>query len=172
MTASLAGAAFFVASLIHVPVGFSSAHLILNGLVGILAGWAAFPVIFAALLLQSLLFGFGGLTVLGVNTFTMATGALAALLVFRTCTPASGSGLAAAAAAFAAGAVAVLVAALLTALALGFSEEGFRATAAALLIAHIPVMLAEGVITAIVVRMLRKRNPALIGNAFGEKQNA
>lgn len=44
-------AAFFVASLIHVPVGLSSAHLVLNGLVGVLLGWAAFPSILVALLL-------------------------------------------------------------------------------------------------------------------------
>ena len=74
--AGLVGAAFFVASLIHVPVGFSSAHLILNGLVGIVLGWAAYPVIFVALLLQAVLFMFGGLTTLGVNTFTMGTGVL------------------------------------------------------------------------------------------------
>ena len=34
MLAGLLGAAFFVASLIHVPIGFSSAHLILNGFFG------------------------------------------------------------------------------------------------------------------------------------------
>ena len=50
MLAGLLGAAFFVASLIHVPIGFSSAHLILNGLLGVVLGWAAFPVIFVALL--------------------------------------------------------------------------------------------------------------------------
>ncbi len=36
---------FFIASLIHVPIGLSSAHLIGNGLVGILLGWGAFPAI-------------------------------------------------------------------------------------------------------------------------------
>ena len=78
MLAGLLGAAFFVASLIHVPIGFSSAHLILNGLLGVVLGWAAFPVIFVALLLQAVLFQFGGFTVLGVNTATMGLGALAA----------------------------------------------------------------------------------------------
>ena len=58
---------------------FSSAHLILNGLLGVVLGWAAFPVIFVALLLQAVLFQFGGFTVLGVNTATMGLGALAAL---------------------------------------------------------------------------------------------
>lgn len=41
-------------------------------------GVSAYPVIFTALLLQGVLFEFGGLTVLGVNTTTMGTGALAA----------------------------------------------------------------------------------------------
>lgn len=35
--------AFFVATLIHVPVGPSSIHLVLNGLMGVMLGWAAFP---------------------------------------------------------------------------------------------------------------------------------
>ena len=50
--AGMLSAAFFVASLIHVPVGPSSIHLILNGIVGLLLGWAAFPAILTALLLQ------------------------------------------------------------------------------------------------------------------------
>jgi len=32
--AAILSSAFFVASLVHVPVGFTSAHLILNGLLG------------------------------------------------------------------------------------------------------------------------------------------
>lgn len=64
------------------PIGFSSAHLILNGLLGVVLGWAAFPVIFVALLLQAVLFQFGGFTVLGVNTATMGLGALAAYGIF------------------------------------------------------------------------------------------
>ena len=46
-------------------------HLILNGLLGMLLGWAAFPSIFVALMLQAILFQYGGITVLGVNTFNM-----------------------------------------------------------------------------------------------------
>ncbi|HCK20077.1 MAG TPA: cobalamin biosynthesis protein CbiM, partial [Thalassospira sp.] len=36
-------ATFFVASLIHVPVGPSSVHLIMSGLAGLVLGWTAFP---------------------------------------------------------------------------------------------------------------------------------
>ena len=56
---------FFVASLIHVPIGPSAAHLILNGLCGVLLGWLAFPAIFVGLTLQGVLFEYGGITTLG-----------------------------------------------------------------------------------------------------------
>jgi ABC-type Co2+ transport system permease subunit len=54
-------AGFFVAGLIHVPIGFASVHLVLNGLVGIILGWLSFPAIFVGLLLQSIMFQYGGL---------------------------------------------------------------------------------------------------------------
>ncbi|MDX1739104.1 MAG: energy-coupling factor ABC transporter permease, partial [Alphaproteobacteria bacterium] len=64
-TAGVLSASFFIASLIHVPLGPSSVHLILGGLAGLVLGWAAFPALFVGLLLQAVFFGFGGLTVLG-----------------------------------------------------------------------------------------------------------
>ncbi|MEZ5584187.1 MAG: energy-coupling factor ABC transporter permease [Candidatus Competibacteraceae bacterium] len=48
--AGLLSAAFFVASLIHVPIGLSSTHLVLNSLLGVVLGWAAFPALLIALL--------------------------------------------------------------------------------------------------------------------------
>ena len=153
--AGLVGAAFFVASLIHVPVGFSSAHLILNGLVGIVLGWAAYPVIFVALLLQAVLFMFGGLTTLGVNTFTMGTGALLAGALYRTIARRSDAAvLRNDAAAFIAGFSGVL--------ALAFTSEGFAVAAAALFTAHLPIMAAEGVLTVLVVRYLRRSGNPLV----------
>ncbi len=71
MTALLS-TVFFLASLIHLPVGVSSVHLVANGLCGLLLGWIAFPAILVSLILQMILFGFGGLTTLGVNTLIMA----------------------------------------------------------------------------------------------------
>ena len=72
MAVALLTATFFVASLIHVPVGPGNIHLVLNGLLGIILGWASFPAILVALLLQALFFQFGGITVLGVNVMIMA----------------------------------------------------------------------------------------------------
>lgn len=73
---ALFASAFFVASTIHIPVGIGSVHLILNGIAGIFLGWAVFPAFLIALLLQALLFSFGGFAVLGVNLCIMALPAL------------------------------------------------------------------------------------------------
>ena len=61
-------ALFFVASFVQLPVGVSSMHLMLSGLVGAFLGSRAILAIFVALFLQGVFFGFGGLSVLGVNT--------------------------------------------------------------------------------------------------------
>lgn len=164
-------AAFFVASLIHVPVGLASAHLVLNGLVGVLLGWAAFPSILVALLLQALLFQFGGITVLGVNTFTMGFAAVASWYVFRAvCRLCPGMG-GVRAGAFMGGALGVALAAVLTALALAFTDEGFWLAAQLLLLAHLPVMLAEGLITMFTVSFIMRVHPELLGMAPVQPDN-
>ena len=158
-------AAFFVASLIHVPVGLSSAHLVLNGLVGVLLGWTAFPSILVALLLQALLFQFGGITVLGVNVFTMGFAAVISWYVFRAicylCPGMKGVRVAA----FMGGALGVALAAVLTALALAFTDEGFWLAARLLLLAHLPVMLVEGLVTMFTVSFIMRVRPELLGMA-------
>ena len=47
-TVAIFSATFFIASLIHVPVGPSSVHLLLNGLIGLILGWAASNQFFAS----------------------------------------------------------------------------------------------------------------------------
>ena len=164
-------AAFFVASLIHVPVGLASAHLVLNGLVVVLLGWAAFSFILVALLLQALLFQFGGITVLGVNTFTMGFAAVASWYVFRAvCRLCPGMG-GVRAGAFMGGALGVALAAVLTALALAFTDEGFWLAAQLLLLAHLPVMLAEGLITMFTVSFIMRVRPELLGMAPVQPDN-
>ena len=81
--AALFGALFFMASTIHVHVGISSTHLILNGLAGLFLGWAVFPVFLISLMLQAFLFSFGGLTVLGVNLCIMALPAVVVYYLLR-----------------------------------------------------------------------------------------
>ena len=49
VTAAMLSSVFFIGSLVHVPLGPGSVHLVLNGLLGILLGPAVFPVILTAL---------------------------------------------------------------------------------------------------------------------------
>lgn len=161
MTVGILSAAFFVGSLIHVPVGFSSAHLILNGLVGVLLGWAAFPAILTALLLQAVLFQFGGFTVLGVNAFTMGFSSVLAWYCYRGIISIWPGPTGIRAAAFCGGALGVALAATLTALALAFTSEGFQTAAQLLLWAHLPVMLAEGLITMFTVVFIHRVRPEM-----------
>jgi len=158
--AGMLAASFFVASLIHVPVGPSSVHLILNGIVGLLLGWAAFPIILVALLLQAVLFQFGGITTLGVNTVLMAFPAVACHYLFRKFMFKTDR--AAAVAAFACGFLAVFGGALILGLALMFTEENFFSVAALVIGAHVPVMFIEGVITAFCILFFRKVYPQLL----------
>jgi cobalt/nickel transport system permease protein len=158
--AGMLSAAFFVASLIHVPVGPANAHLILNGLVGLLLGWAAFPAILVALVLQAILFQFGGITALGVNTMIMA---LPAVLCYIVCSPFLHKKSALALpAAFACGFLSVLLSALVLGLALVFTEENFLEVSAIVIVAHIPVMIIEGIVTALCVAFLKKVQPTML----------
>jgi cobalt/nickel transport system permease protein len=69
-------AAFFVASLMHVRVGPTSVHLLLNGLVGVVLGRRAALAIPVGLFLQAALLGHGGLSALGVNSCVQVLPAL------------------------------------------------------------------------------------------------
>jgi cobalt/nickel transport system permease protein len=80
---SVMTAAFFVASLLHIDVPPTSAHLILNGLVGIILGIFAFPAIFIGVALQAVLFQHGGFTTIGINTANIGIAALIASAIFR-----------------------------------------------------------------------------------------
>lgn len=160
MTVAILAAAFFVGSLIHVPIGPASAHLILNGLLGVILGWAAFPAILVALALQAVLFQYGGITVLGVNTFNMACPAVLCFLLLRPMLMREGR--MRAVGAFCCGALSVAGAGLLTALSLAFTDEGFAQAASILFMAHIPVMIAEGVVTVLAVSFLAKVRPELL----------
>ncbi len=158
--AGILSAAFFVASLVHVPVGPANAHLILNGLVGLLLGWAAFPVILVALILQAVLFQFGGITALGVNTIIMA---LPAVLCYFICSPfLHKKPSLAIAASFACGFLSVALSALILGLALIFTEENFFEVSAIVIASHIPVMIIEGIVTAMCVTFLKKVQPDML----------
>jgi len=155
-------AAFFVASLIRLPVGPSSVHLVLNGLLGLVLGWTAFPAILVGLALQAILFQFGGLTTLGVNTFIMAMPAILCCYLFGRSITSKHPGVATALA-FGCGFFAVLFSSLLLAMCLIFTGESFIQAAKILVLAHLPVMFLEGLVVAFCLAFLLKVKPELLG---------
>ncbi len=152
---------FFVASLIHVPLGPTSVHLILNGLLGLLLGWAAFPAILVALFLQAILFQFGGLTTLGVNTVNMALPAIICYYLFRNAVV-SEKNWAVIGGAFCCGFLAVGLSGILVAFSLLFTGQSFLNVAKLVLLAHLPVMVIEGLFTIFVVKFLKKVKPEML----------
>ncbi|MEQ8285165.1 cobalt transporter CbiM [Thalassospira sp.] len=154
-------ATFFVASLIHVPVGPSSVHLIMSGLAGLVLGWTAFPALFVGLLLQAIFFGFGGLTVLGVNTVNIAFPAVIAGFVFRSMVARSNPAGAAIWGGLA-GASSIALTTLFVAISLMLSGDAFIPAAKLVFFAHIPVMIVEGLISAAAVYLIVKVKPELL----------
>ncbi|MCG8641249.1 MAG: cobalt transporter CbiM [Desulfobacterales bacterium] len=161
-------AVFFMASLIHVPIGPSSVHLMLNGIVGLLLGWAAFPAILVGLALQAMFFQFGGLTILGVNTLNVAGPAVICYYLFHRLVLKDTK--IAVVASFACGALASLLTSVMVALSLIFTEENFFEVAVLVITAHIPVMVIEGFITAFCVGFLKKVQPDSLPNFSNQNQ--
>ncbi|ORJ62034.1 cobalt transporter CbiM [Geothermobacter hydrogeniphilus] len=157
-------ATFFVASLIHIPFGPTSVHLLLPGLVGALLGASGFLAILVGLLLQSLLFQFGGLTALGANALMMGLPALACgfcfhrfkgktvkrqMLVGGLC-----------------GGLGTMLAAVLLACLLATGGEDFFGVAKLALAAHVPVIIIEAIVTALTVSFLSRVKPELLQAPF------
>lgn len=153
---------FFVASLIHVPIGPSAAHLILTGICGLLLGWVAFPAIFVGLTLQAFLFGYGGITTLGINTFNMAFPAVILGVSFKSFMKSTKPAVRYVVG-FAIGAGSIMLSGILVALSLTMSLGQPVETAARLIIlAHIPIMIIEGLMTVFIVEFIRRVRPEMI----------
>lgn len=169
--ASLLTAAFFVASLIHVPVPPTSVHLMLSGLLGVMLGPFAFPAILIGLFFQAVMFGHGGLTTLGVNAVILGWPALAAAGLFKMSSPAKGpTPMKTAVFGFLCGSVAVILAVLIFAVILitnipaHMSAEAERWAIAILVATHIPLILIEGLLTGfLAVFFLRVQSRLLHG---------
>ena len=158
--AAVLSAAFFVSSLITVPVGPSSVHLVLNGLMGLVLGWAAVPAILVALVLQAAFFGFGGLLVLGVNTMNIALPALLCSALFGTFLRryrANGFVIGALA-----GILGITLTGLMVALSLGLSDPAYSVAAKVILATYAPLLLVEAVVTGAIVGFLWRVAPELL----------
>ena len=158
--AALLTSLFFVASLIHIPVGVGSAHLLFNGFIGLLLCEAVFPSLFIGLLLQALMFQFGGLLVLGVNTFNMAFPALLACLLFRNWVKSEGWKFYLGS--FLTAVVAIFGAGLLVALELALAGEKFLTDAKLILLIHIPIAATEGIVYVFLLKFIKRVYPRIL----------
>ncbi len=169
--ASLLTAAFFVASSIYIPIPPASVHLILNGLLGVVLGYFAFPAILIGLLFQALVIGHGGLTTLGVNAAMMGIPALLAYHIFQlrlSVGKALPDRVATAVFAFLGGSLGLGIASLIfltlviTNIPADFDAGAERGAILTLSVGHIPLMLLEGVFTALLVLFLQRAKPELL----------
>ncbi|MBY6088742.1 cobalt transporter CbiM [Maritimibacter alkaliphilus] len=159
---AILSAAFFTASLVSVPVGPSSVHVLLSTLMALMLGPGVFPAVLVALILQSVMFGFGGLTTLGVNTLNIALpGYLVALLIGgavrgarRPATAGVIGGIGAAVAVFGTGAM--------VALALWLSSSAYVPAARILLVTYLPLAAGEALICGMVLTFLARAAPELL----------
>lgn len=173
--AALLTAAFFVASSIYIPIPPSSVHLLLNGLLGVVLGYFAFPAILIGLFFQALIVGHGGLTTLGVNAAMMGFPSLLAYHIFRfrlllnsRATKPFVIGLFA----FLGGALGlaftavIFIAVVIATVPAEFNTQAEQAAVATLTIAHVPLAVLEGVFTAMLVLFLQRVRPELLeGNS-------
>ncbi|MBB4120248.1 cobalt transporter CbiM [Martelella radicis] len=163
-------AAFFAASLIAVPVGPSSVHVLLSALTALMLGPAIFPAVLVALLLQTVLFGFGGLTTLGVNTVNIALpGYLVALIIGKALRRAPSAGRAAMIASLGAS-VAVFLTGGLVALCLWLSSSAYVPAARILLLTYLPLALGEALVCGAIVGFLKRVAPELLEPRLPERE--
>ncbi|WFE76156.1 cobalt transporter CbiM [Roseinatronobacter sp. S2] len=154
---------FFAASLVAIPVPPTSVHLMLSGLMGVMLGWFAMPAIMVGLFLQAVLFGHGGVTTLGLNGLILG---LPALLAYGFWCAAGRRWPDVAALVAGSGAV-VLALAIFTAIVLSglpvALDAGTETVAIrAFLLAHLPLVLAEGAVVVALLRVLRRVEPGLV----------
>ena len=156
-------AVFFIASLIHIPIGPASVHLLLTGLIGCLLGWAAFAALAAAMLLQAIVFSHGGLTSLGTNVLITALPAVACYELFGRHIRPTSSRRRVFVLAFSAGGLGVAIGCGLfaTTLVLAGGRE-YLPVVGALFVGHIPVMIIEGFVTSSALLFFHKVRPELL----------
>ena len=169
--ASLLTATFFVASSIHIPMPIGSVHLVLNGLLGAVLGYYAFPAILIGLFFQGIMFGHGGITTLGINAIIMGIPAIFAYQIFQLRHILGNKirdNLSMKIFGFIAGATAIGVSSLIffsiiiTNIPSGFNVSLEQKAIYGLMISHIPLMGIEGILTAMIISFMHRVMPELL----------
>lgn len=155
-------AAFFVGSSIHIKLVLlpTSVHLILNGLVGVVLGRRAPIAVTVGLVLQYLLVAHGGLTTLGING---CIAGIPAVIVGWSYPSLRRLGMSPFARGFLLGSAAAAGAVALNFVVLLFGgKEDWSTLARLVLLAHVPVVLIEGLMLGVIVRYIEKVKPEML----------
>lgn len=147
-------AVFFIGSFIHIPLGITSIHLLLSGVVGIFAGRNAFLAILVALLFQGLIFGFGGLSVLGLNALMIGLPAILGGVFARHLEYKINW--------FLAGFVPIFISAVILSVVLVLNGEEFKALAGVVMVSNAVLMVIEGFISFFMISFIFKVKPELL----------
>ena len=159
---SLLTGAFFVFSLVHIPLGPTSVHPLLGGMLGIILGKRAPVAIILGLVLQALLFQHGGITTLGANFLLVAVPSLLAATIFQKLAriPVFWRG----------GLVGGLAVVLSLVLLIGFLlisdqryGEGFFSMVNILTLSYLPLIFIEGALTGFAVGLIHRSRPRMLG---------
>ena len=161
--AAMLTAVLFAVGSIAIPVPPTTVHPMLAGLMGVLLGWFAVPAILVALFLQAVLFGHGGLTTLGLNGLILAPTALIAWATWRALAPRAPV---LAAVIAGSGGVLLSLAVFVGLVLLGLPADVDRGAEWAALVvfvtAHLPLVVAEGMLVVVVLRTLTRIEPGLL----------
>lgn len=158
--AAVLASVFFAGSLMAIPVGPSSVHPMFSGLMGLMLGWMAVPAVLAALILQLVLFGFGGITTLGVNAINIALPGVLIGFLLRGGVARGAPGRAAVLVG-AGSALATLATGGLVALDLALSASDFVPAARVLAATYLPLALVEAMVAAAAMGYLRRARPEI-----------
>ncbi len=154
---SLTTGTFFAVSLISIPIGPSSIHLMMAGIMGVMLGRRATLAFFIGLLLQALLFQHGGITSLGANTLMLAIPALVAQQVYVRLS------LAPLVKGMMAGALATLLTVILLIMVLVVSQplfaQGTLSVVRMLIAGHVPLVVIEAVVTGFALQLMTRAKP-------------
>jgi len=161
-------AAFFVATLMHLKLGPTSVHLLLNGLVGVVLGRRAPLAILIGLTLHAVLLGHGGFTTIGVNACVMTLPALLAAVLFSGMRRLPWFGRSGNAltwlCGFLLGMISVLATLVLQAAVLRWGgAEDWSLIVQGVFYAHLPIVVLEGVVLGFTVSYLARVKPEMLG---------
>ena len=176
----MAAAFSFLIMMFNLPIpGGTTGHAVGSAVIAIILGpWASIIAVSVALIIQALIFGDGGITAIGANCFNMAIFmSLAAYYIFKLLNMGSQKPMRIFIAGFLSGYLSLVLASILTAIEFGIqpliatSADGkalycpydLSIAIPAMAIEHLILFgIAEGLITALIVRYFVKHEPTMV----------